>query len=117
MEKIEKVIPSEMGSDRDIIEEGKFFAAVGYFSLLCVVPLLLKRGNSFAEFHGRQALVLFILELAASMLKAVPVLGGIIFSLAWVVFGLASLIAIIKVLSGEHWKMPFVFSIASKMTL
>jgi uncharacterized membrane protein len=100
-----------------VIQNGKFFAIMGYFSVLCFVPLFLKRDNKFAQFHGRQGLILFILEVAASMLKAVPILGDVIFVLAWVVFGILSLVAIVKVLTNEYWEMPVICQIASKVTL
>ncbi len=99
------------------VQEGKFFAAIGYLSVLCFVPLLLKKGNRFAQFHGKQGLVLFILELAASILKAVPALGDIVFTLAFVVLGILSLVGIVKVLMGESWEMPIIQDIASKISL
>ena len=99
------------------IQEGKFFAAVGYLSVLCFVPLILKKGNRFAEFHGKQGLVLFILEVAASILKAVPALGDIVFTLAFVVLGILSLVGIVKVLMGEYWEMPVIQEVASKISL
>jgi fumarate reductase subunit D len=108
--------PDAKRSQSGTIKDGKFFAVIGYFTVLCLVPLLLKRNNEFAQFHGRQALVLFIFELAASMLKVVPVLGDIIFTLAWVTFGLVSLFAVVKVLSNKYWRMPIVFDIANQMT-
>lgn len=98
------------------IQEGKFFAAIGYLSVLCFVPLILKKGNRFAEFHGKQGLVLFILEVAASILKAVPALGDIVSTLAFVVLGILSLVGIVKVLMGEYWEMPVVQEIASKIS-
>lgn len=100
-----------------IVKEGKFFAAIGYFSVLCFVPLFLKRDNTFAQFHGRQGLVLFILEIAISILKAIPFLGEIIYTIGWAILGVFSLIAIAKVLMNEYWKMPAIYSIASKITL
>ena len=99
------------------IQEGKFFAAVGYLSVLCFAPLILKKGNRFAEFHGKQGLVLFILEVAASILKAVPALGDIVFTLAFVVLGILSLVGIVKVLMGEYWEMPVIQEVASKISL
>ncbi len=106
----------EPGVDPEI-QEGKFFAAVGYISVLCFVPLLLKKGNRFAQFHGKQGIVLFILELAASILKSVPALGDIVFTLAFVVLGILSLVGIVKVLMGEYWEMPVIREIAGKITL
>lgn len=105
------------GSQDGEIRDGKFFAAIGYLSLLCFVPLLLKKGNKFAQFHGKQALVLFILEMAACILKAVPALGDLVFTVAFVVFGIFSLIGITKVLMGEYWEMPVIYEIANKISI
>ena len=107
----------ETSSQDPQIQDGKFFAAIGYLSLLCFVPLVLKKNNKFAQFHGKQALVLFILELAASILKIVPALGDLVFTVAFVVFGILSLIGIVKVLMGESWEMPVIYEISSRITL
>lgn len=98
------------------VQDAQFFAAVGYLNFLCFVPLALKKGNKFALFHGKQALVLFILELAASILKVVPVVGELVFTLSFVVFGILSLIGIVKVLMGEKWEIPVVHEIAERIT-
>ncbi len=98
-------------------QDAQFFAAIGYLSFLCFVPLVFKRGNSFAEFHGKQALVLFILEVGASIIKIVPALGDLVFTVAFVVFGILSLIGITKVLMGERWEMPVIYETASRIRL
>jgi uncharacterized membrane protein len=100
-----------------VISEGKFFAAIGYISILCIVPLFLKRDNTFAQFHGRQALVLFILEIAASIMMVIPILGEVICTLGWAVCGIVSLAAIVKVMMNEYWEMPVIHQISSKITL
>jgi len=99
------------------IKEGKFFALIGYISILCIVPLLLKKENKFALFHGKQALVLFILEVAAAILKSIPIVGDVVFSLAFVIFGIFSLIGIVKVLMNEYWEMPYIYDVAQKISL
>ncbi len=99
------------------IEEGRFFAAVGYIFFLCLVPLMLKKGNKFAAFHGKQGLVLLILEIAAAILKIVPVVGPVIATFAFVVFGILSLVGILKVLTGEYWEMPVIYDIAKKINI
>jgi len=108
--------PSVSPQDPEI-QDAKFFAAAGYVSILCFVPLLLKKGNRFAQFHGKQALVLFILEMAASILKAVPALGDMVFTLAFVVLGILSLVGVVKVLMGEYWEMPVIQEVANKISL
>ncbi len=99
------------------IEDAKFFSVIGYISVLCFVPLLLKKNNSFAQFHGKQGLVLFILEIAASILKIVPALGDLVFTVAFVVFGILSLIGIVRVLMGERWEIPVIYDISSRISL
>ena len=99
------------------VQDAKFFAAIGYLNILCFVPLVLKKGNKFAEFHGKQALVLFILEIAASILKVVPALGDLVFTVAFVVLGILSLVGIVKVLMGEYWEMPVIYEIAHRINL
>ena len=100
-----------------VVREGKFFAAVGYIFVLCFVPLVLKKDNAFAQFHGRQALVLFIFELAAAIIKSIPIIGDVVFSFAYVLLGIASLLGIVHVLMNEYWQMPVVSNIANKITL
>ncbi|MBN1687844.1 MAG: hypothetical protein JW893_01955 [Candidatus Omnitrophica bacterium] len=99
------------------IQDAKFFAAIGYFNVLCFVPLLLKKQNKFAQFHGKQALVLFILEIAAAILKVVPILGDLVFTVAFVVLGILSLVGILKVLMGEYWEMPVVYEISTRISM
>lgn len=112
--------PVSSGSDAlqdPEIQDAKFFAAIGYFNVLCFVPLLLKKGNSFAQHHGKQALVLFILEVAASIFKVIPVLGDLIFIIGFVLFGILSIVGILKVLMGEKWEMPFIYEISTRISL
>lgn len=99
------------------IEEGKFFALVGYIFILCFVPLLLKKDNKFALFHGKQALVLFIFEIAAGILKAIPALGDLVFTVAFVTCGVLSLVGIVQVLMNKYWEMPVIGDIAKKITI
>lgn len=108
---------SSQASVDPVIAEGKFFAIIGYISVLCLVPLILKKDNKFAVFHGKQGLVLFILEVAAAILKSIPAIGEVVFSLAFVVLGILSLIGIIKVLMNEYWEMPYVHEVAQKISI
>lgn len=99
------------------IQDAKFFAAIGYLNVLCFVPLYLKKGNKFAQFHGKQALVLFILEMAAGIISIVPAVGDLISRLAFVVFGILSLIGILKVFMEEYWEMPVVYEISTRISV
>lgn len=112
---MERPLNDPASQDPDI-RDAKFFAAVGYFTFLCFVPLVLKKNSAFAQFHGKQALVLFIMEMAACILKAVPALGDLVFTVAFVLFGILSLVGVMKVLMGERWEMPVIYDIASRIS-
>ena len=99
------------------IEDGKIFAVIGYLGILCLVPLLLKKNNKFALFHGKQGLVLFIGEVGASIITIIPILGQIIWILAVMVFGILSLVGIVQSLMGNYWRMPVIGEIAEKISL
>ena len=97
------------------IQDSKFFAAIGYINVLCFVPLFLKKNSKFAQFHGKQALVLFILEVAAGIIGAVPAIGDLISRFAFVVFGMLALVGILKVLMDEYWEMPVIYEISTRI--
>lgn len=95
------------------VEENKIVAALSYAWILCLVPLLAKRDSKFAQFHAKQGLVLFVIELLASLLFWFPGFGQLLM-LALVVI---SVIAIIKVLNGEWWKIPYIYDWSKKINL
>lgn len=61
---------SEQFSASDI-QEGKMFAVLSYLSFCCIIPLILKKNNHFVLHHGKQALVLFVAQVALMILSVV----------------------------------------------
>jgi len=98
--------------DKDI-EKNKAIAALSYAWILCLVPLLGKRDSKFAQFHAKQGLVLFIIEIIGSLLMWFPIFGQLLMLLLVVV----SVMGIIKTLNGEWWKVPYVYSWSKKINL
>lgn len=91
------------------IQDEKIWALLSYLSILCFIPLLMKRENKFVQFHAKQGLVMFIAE----FLIWIPILGwllGIFIFVVWI-------IALIKVLNGEYWKIPVIGNIAERIRL
>ncbi len=99
------------------VKEGIIFAILAYFSILCLVPLILKRDNKFAIHHGKQGLVLFIWLVAASLLFWIPILGQLIFFISFICIVCISVVGIVQVLMSKYWKIPVIYGIASKMTI
>ncbi len=105
-----------MVEDKEV-QEGKIFAVLAYLSVLCLVPLLLKKDNKFAFHHGKQGLVIFIGEVAIGILAWIPFLGWVLAPIGSLIFFVVSLIGIIQVLKGDYWKCPVVSDIAEKIKI
>lgn len=95
------------------IEANKNVAALSYAWILFLVPLLTKRHSKFAQFHAKQGLVLFVIELAASLLYIFPVFGQLLMLAIIVV----SVMGIVKTLNGEWWKIPYIYGWSKKFNL
>ena len=91
------------------IKDNKTVAALSYIWILFLLPLLLKRNSKFCQFHAKQGLVLFIF----SFVTWFPIIGWLL-GLAIIV---ASVMGIVKALSGESWKIPFVYGLSEKINL
>lgn len=95
------------------IQENKTIAALSYIWVLCLVPLLGKRDSEFAQFHAKQGLVLFIVEVVASLFMWFPVFGPLLMTVLLVI----AVIGIVKTLNGEWWEVPFVYEWSKKIKL
>ena len=120
------------GADADEIEEGKTFAAIGYISILFLIPLLAARDNAFAQFHAKQAMVLttgtiiafVVLWIMWFMFAFIPVVGWIMcFIIYLVVMALCigwlvlAVMGFVKALQGEYWRMPLFADLAESVSI
>ena|SRR3989338_3563254 len=95
--------------------EERLFAAIGYMGILFLLPLLLKRGNSFVRFHGKQGLVLFLGWVVLWIVNVVPILGQLVWIIGSIVLLVASIVGIIHAWHGEEWELPVLGSYAKKI--
>ena len=98
--------------DKDI-EDNKVLAAIGYVWILCLVPLFLKRKSKFAQFHAKQGLILFIVEIFGVFIFWIPLIGWIIGALI-IIF---AILGIMNSLQGNYWEMPVLGKYARKINL
>lgn len=101
--------------DTNHILEGKVYAILAYLSILCIIPLVIKKENPFVLKHGKQGLVIFIAQVAVFIVHIV--LGQWFLRLGMFILGIISLLGIIFVLKGEYVNIPVVSKIADKITL
>ena len=91
-------------------EDEKFFAALGYFGPLFVLPLIVKPQSPYCKFHARQSMVLFLIFILFLMvLFMIPWIGSLVTFALFAVY----VLAIYKAYSGEMWSIPLISSFLS----
>ncbi len=99
--------------DKKDIDGNKFLAALSYLWILCLVPLLLKRNSAFAQFHAKQGLLLFAIEIVGWIVFWIPIIGWALFVMV-IVF---SILGIRNALDGKYWVMPILGKYVNKLNL
>ena len=74
-----------MRASEEELEQGRFFAVIAYLSVLSLVPIVFKKSNKFAVFHGKQGLILFIWEVGALVVSIIPLFGKLILGASWLI--------------------------------
>ncbi|UCE26446.1 MAG: DUF4870 domain-containing protein [Candidatus Coatesbacteria bacterium] len=120
------------GGDAEEIEEGKTFAAIGYISILFLIPLLAARDNAFAQFHAKQAMVLttgtivafVVLWIMWFMFAFIPVVGWVMCLIIYLVvmalcigWLILAVMGFVKALQGEYWEMPLFADLAERISI
>jgi len=90
------------------IEENKVLALLSYIGILFIVPLLAAPKSKFAKFHANQGCVLFIAEVALSVVWIVPILGWIIGFFGGIFTLVLAIMGIINALNGKSTKLPLI---------
>ena len=104
----------------------RFLAVLGYLPFLFWVPIVGRRDSIFAQFHGRQSFVLWLLWFVPVVILFVllAVLGQTnsvwVFSLVFLltaVYLFMVLVGVLKTLVRERYRMPVVADVALFMRL
>ena len=98
------------------IDEGRSAAILAYIPFMCFVPLTTMRHNKFALHHGRQGLVLLILELLA-VLFMIPKVSDYFWVLILIVCAGSAAAGIMFAVQGKTYKLPYVGDLADWMKI
>ena len=92
----------------------KLMAALSYFGILVIIPLLSKsKDDAFVNFHIKQGIVLFIAYLVSTILIGIPIIGWFLSFFLFILF----LIGILNVLGGKKSELPFIGKLADKIKI
>src|SRR5437870_10697741 len=112
------------GSDRTVM------IVLSYLSLLCLIPLLTKKDDSEVQWHAKNGLafvifdivVWIVLAVATRVVIRIPIfgcIGGTILGFVWCFFWIGILVihvvAIVKGINGQRFRLPVVSDFADKM--
>jgi uncharacterized membrane protein len=108
--------PKNVRVTKTDIQENTAIALLSYISILCFVPLLLKKKSPYAQFHARQGLALFIIEVCAGVLSWTILLSPIA-AIIYFVCMLFSLYGIYLCWTGQTKEIPLVSTIAHRLNI
>jgi uncharacterized membrane protein len=97
---------------------------LSYVGILCLIPLLMKKDDPEVQWHAKNGTALFGAEVVLFILRImlifirIPFLGcgvSVITCAIWLGFLAISIIAIMKAVKGERFRIPVLTDFAEKM--
>ena len=110
------VKPTQVKPTQKDIDENKMMAALSYFSVLCLVPLLLKKDSPYTQFHAKQGLAIFIVE-AIAVLVSMTIILAWLSTIVMVVCLIASIYGMYLALNGKMESIPGLEKIIKKLNV
>ena len=97
-------------ADPQDIASNKFMAICSYLGILVLIPLLLAKQSTFATFHARQGVNVFLLYVLSSIVSYIPFLpfDGMISGIAYVAAIVFSIIGILNAAKGRMKRLPII---------
>lgn len=92
-------------------------AAIGYLFVLCFVPLFMAKESKFAQFHGKQGLVLCIAWVIAMMFNVIPFIGWLFSAMLNLLLFIVAVAGFVMAIQGKWYRMPVIADLADKIKL
>lgn len=121
-------------------ETNRVSAAIGYIPFLFFVPIFVNRDDEFAQFHGKQSLVLFctfillwialwlIILILSGILGHIFIIGFLFKGIAWLIHNVIgtivslgylalAVLGIINAGAGNYWRIPIIGAYSERLKL
>ena len=95
------------------VDQNRILAAISYFGILFLIPLLIVKNDEFVKFHVKQGIVWFAVWFIASFIMWLPLIG---WSIGVVIFAL-SCYAGYQAYEGKRWELPYLAKYAQQIKL
>lgn len=106
-----------MENENKDVQDNKVIAAIGYVGVLCLIPLLAKKESPYAQFHGKQGLVILVAWVILWVIGLVPILGWIVWAIGSIALFVLMVMGIVHALKGEMWELPVIGTYAKQIKL
>ena len=113
MSEAKKASSEKIETNQDV----RIISAIGYVWILCLLPLLGKRDSEFAQWHGKQGLVLTIVSFALWMVAWVPIIGWLVGFFGMITIIVLTVLGILNALQGKYWELPYLGTYARKLKI
>lgn len=116
MEENEEFSQEKEQKEEKIVKFGlRLWTLPAYVWVFAFVPYFLKRKSEYVQFHAKQGVVLFIVEIILVLISPIPIIGLIVSFFGFVFCAIFSIIGMFKGLAGKKWVMPIIGKFANKM--
>ena len=105
----------QSSSAEPVREQDKIHLVLAYLSCLALIPYLTVKDSEQVRWHAKQGLALFGIEAAAAILGMLTGPVACLFALFNLGLFVVSILAIVKALRGERWRLPLVADLADKL--
>jgi uncharacterized membrane protein len=104
-----------VGPAPDVVrDKDKIMLVLAYFGILALIPLLTVKDSSFVQWHAKNGIVWMVASFLLLTISGVISFGIISCLLVPAVIAV-SVVAIVKALKGERWRIPLVSDLAEKL--
>ena len=95
-------------------EQDKIMLVLAYLGILALIPLLTVKDSEFVKWHSKNGLVLGVGGgIVTSIVSMIPVIG-LISCLLGLALLVVDIMAMVKALGGERWRIPVISDLADK---
>lgn len=100
-------------------EQDKIMLILSYLGIFALIPWLTVNDSDYVRWHAKNGFVLGVggsvaLMILGMILMVIPIVGGLLSCVLWPGLLVIDLIAMIKSLRGERWRIPVVSDLSEK---
>lgn len=94
------------------IQNNKVMAVLSYFGILALIPFLAAKESPYAQYHAKQGLTLFIVEIVYSVLSIIlafiPIVGMIVSAVLGICVLVLVILGIVNAVQGQAKELPII---------